>query len=339
MSIGPKQLKRLIRIVDLVKKKKYPTCNTICKELSYTTNDIHEQHDLSVGRHTILRDIKLLAETYKCPIRFNVEQQGYELTDPFWDFVYPVYLTETEMMAMQIGRRICENAFPEPLRGSILKTVDFLLNVANPDLLSCSFVKQMHFISAKTGAVDENVFTEVYHAWRGNLLLRILYKDSKDELKEREIEPHALFFRNNTWYIQAFCHYRHEKRSFMIHRIQKAECMEQSFTPDPEIYEHVDFGFVPIKNVVLRFHKSVHDDIFTNPFHENQEIIWDTDDPEYKTVKIPEVAEALLIPRILARQGKIMVVEPAALRRKVIKAAKEVISANKIPRRPSTCSQ
>ena len=87
-----------------------------------------------------------------------------------------------------------------------------------------------------------------------------------------------LFFRNNNWYIYARACNAEEPRNFMVHRIQKAEVIRKTFEPDPEIYNNIRFTLTPVKDVVLRFHKDIHDSIFSNPFHENQEIIWDTDD-------------------------------------------------------------
>ena len=327
MELTQKQLKRLLKIIEIVRRGRYPTITDIRRELEHTTYDLTEQHNLEASRYTVMRDIKLLKQTYRCPIEFNVAQQGYELTDPAWDFVYPVTLNETEMMAMQIGRRVCENVFPEPLRSNILNTVDYLLNVGNPEMASASFVKQMHFISAKTGKVDKDIFSTVFLAWRNHRMLSILYKNNKDEITQRIIEPHALFFRNSTWYIQAFCHERKKRLSFMIHRIQRAELGDDHFVPNPEIYEHISFDFTLIKNIVLRFHKSVHDDIFANPFHEAQEILWETEDPLYKIVKIPEAEEQIIVPRIMAKMGAVTVIEPAELRQKVIDAATSLIAA------------
>ena len=290
MELTQKQLKRLLKIIEIVRRGRYPTITDIRRELEHTTYDLIEQHNLEASRYTVMRDIKLLKQTYRCPIEFNVAQQGYELTDPAWDFVYPVTLNETEMMAMQIGRRVCENVFPEPLRSNILNTVDYLLNVGNPEMASASFVKQMHFISAKTGKVDKDIFSTVFLAWRNHRM-------------------------------------RKKRLSFMIHRIQRAELGDDNFVPNPEIYEHISFDFTLIKNIVLRFHKSVHDDIFANPFHEAQEVLWETEDPLYKIVKIPEAEEQIIVPRIMAKMGSITVIEPAELRQKVIDAATNLIAA------------
>ena len=144
----------------------------------------------------------------------------------------------------------------------------------------------------------------------------------------RDIEPHALFFRNNNWYIYARACNADEPRNFMIHRIQRAEVIQKTFEPDPEIYNNIRFTLTPVKDVVLRFHKDIHDSIFSNPFHENQEIIWDTDDPMFKLIKIPVAPQEILVQRILEQSGKLTVVKPDSLKEKVIEAARNVINAH-----------
>lgn len=114
----------------------------------------------------------------------------------------------------------------------------------------------------------------------------------------------------------------------MVHRIQKAEVIRKTFEPDPEIYNNIRFTLTPVKDVVLRFHKEIHDSIFSNPFHENQEIIWDTDDPMFKLIKIPVAPQEILVQRILEQSGKLTVVKPDSLKEKVIEAARNVINAH-----------
>jgi predicted DNA-binding transcriptional regulator YafY len=229
------------------------------------------------------------------------------------------------MMALLMGRRISENIFPEPLRGEICRAVDYLLNVANPDLVKCSFVSQMKLFSAQTGKVDEGIFDCVYRAWRDHVCLKITYRDYQGNVSEREIEPHALFFRENNWYIHAREAEADTPRSFMIHRIQNAELLEKIFSPDAEIYENIHFTLTPVKNVVLKFHKDIHDSIFATPFHEKQEIVWKTDDPVFKLVRIPEAPLEILVQRILSYAGKLVAVKPKLLKDKVREAASSVL--------------
>ena len=114
----------------------------------------------------------------------------------------------------------------------------------------------------------------------------------------------------------------------MIHRIQKVKALPETFIPDPAIYGDIKFTLTPVSNVVLRFHKDIHDAIFSVPFHEKQEIIWDTGDEQYKLVKIPVAPQEILIQRILSQKGKLVVIEPLSLKEEVRKAAEEVIAAH-----------
>ena len=132
---------------------------------------------LTCDRKTIWQDLKILKEEFHCPWEYDRSRHGYYLKDIHWDFAYPAYLSESQMMAMLVGRRISENIFPEPLKSDICSAVDYLLNVANPDLQKCSFVSQMKFFSAKTGNVDPAIFEPVYQAWRDHFLLHIVYRD------------------------------------------------------------------------------------------------------------------------------------------------------------------
>ena len=328
MQVSKYRLKRMIRIVDMMRKGQYPNFKKISKAFQEATYDTSETMILTCTRKTVYQDMKTLKEEFNCPWEYDRSRHGFYLTDPQWDFAYPADLSETQMMALLMGRRISENIFPEPLKGEICHAVDYLLNVANPDLVKCSFVSQMKLFSAQTGKVDEGIFDRVYRAWRDHVCLEISYQDYQGNVTEREIEPHALFFRNNNWYLYARAADADTPRSFMIHRIQKAEITEKAFTPDPEIYENIHFTLTPVKNVVLRFHKDIHDSIFSTPFHEQQEIVWETDDPVFKLVKIPEAPLEILVQRILSYAGKLVAVKPKLLKDKVREAAAAVFEAH-----------
>ena len=328
MQVSKYRLKRMIRIVDMMRKGLYPNYTTISKAFEKATFDTSETMILTCDRKTIWRDMKILKEEFNCPWKYDRSRHGFYLTDPHWDFAYPAYLSETQMMALLMGRRISENIFPEPLKGEICNAVDYLLNVANPDLAKCSFVSQMKLFSAQTGKVNEEIFDRVYRTWRDHICLKIIYRDYQGKVSTREIEPHALFFQNNNWFVHARANNADTPRSFMIHRIQNAEILKKTFVPDPEIYENIHFTLTPVKNVVLKFRKDIHDSIFAMPFHEQQEIVWETDDPVFKLVRIPEAPMEILVQRILSYAGKLVVVEPQILKDKVREAAASVLETH-----------
>ena len=113
MELTQKQLKRLLKIIEIVRRGRYPTITDIRRELEHTTYDLTEQHNLEASRYTVMRDIKLLKQTYRCPIEFNVAQQGYELTDPAWDFVYPVTLNDGDADRTKSLRKCLPGTSPE----------------------------------------------------------------------------------------------------------------------------------------------------------------------------------------------------------------------------------
>ena len=151
MVVSEHRLKRMIRIVDMMRKQQYPNYTKIRRAFEQATFDTTETMVLTCDRKTIWQDLKILKEEFHCPWEYDRSRHGYYLKDIHWDFAYPAYLSESQMMAMLVGRRISENIFPEPLKSDICSAVDYLLNVANPDLQKCSFVSQMKFFSARTG--------------------------------------------------------------------------------------------------------------------------------------------------------------------------------------------
>lgn len=147
MVVSEHRLKRMIRIVDMMRKQQYPNYTKIRRAFEQATFDTTETMVLTCDRKTIWQDLKILKEEFHCPWEYDRSRHGYYLKDIHWDFAYPAYLSESQMMAMLVGRRISENIFPEPLKSDICSAVDYLLNVANPDLQKCSFVSQMKFFS------------------------------------------------------------------------------------------------------------------------------------------------------------------------------------------------
>lgn len=136
----------------------------------------------------------------------------------------------------------------------------------------------------------------------------------------RIIDPHVLVFKQNIWYVYAFCHTRQEFRLFKIARIKSARFTGNSFKP----------------------RKVTRDDIPLNFSYRSDELM-----PlklEIDREKLPDVEEWLgidnieprgnkfvaeisvpdddgLVSKILAFGGGVKVLEPCALREKVKAAA------------------
>ncbi len=326
------QLKRLIKIADMLRLNKYPNSKRIIEYLKKEQeNDINELDTLVCSEITIKRDIKLLKEEFGCPLEYSRKENGYYLTDRNWEFFYPAVLNKTEMLAMYLGLHLAEKIFPNPLKWQIQEAVNYLLASNKKEIQNCSFENQLSLYSSYEDHTNPFVFMPIFSGWQENRMVKIFYKDREREISERIIEPHALVFYENMWYVKCFCHLRSQVRTFMLHRIESAELLDKKFIPAPKIYEAVEAGtfldFKTIKDILISFHRSLHDKLYAMPLHKDQVIKFNNVD-EYLTVELPECSEEVLIPWILAQKGEAIVIKPENLRMKIHEAAKRILMQN-----------
>lgn len=317
------QLKRLVRIVELLREERFPNSKRIVAELEKSvTGDLNELDNLRCSEKTAKRDIKLLKEEFHCPLAFDRANNGYYLTDRDWNFFYPAILDETEMLAMFLGLRLAEQIIPDPLKSEIQGAVEYLLSTNNPELRDRSFVRQLSLHSMHAAAIKPEIFMPTFQAWQKHRLLKIVYRDRDRENTERIVEPHALVYYENTWYIKTFCHLRNLVRTFMLHRIEAAEMLSETFKPNPEIYEAARPGnflqFKKIPNIKIRFHRSIHDSLYAKPLHKDQIIDFD-ETSEYLMLHLPECFEEVVLPWVLSQMGKAEIEEPKTLRDQLLK--------------------
>ena len=63
-------------------------------------------------------------------------------------------------------------------------------------------------------------------------VVSLKYKSSQAIFSEREVEPLALYFDQNSWKLLAFCRLRKEHREFLLSRIQMIKKSEIQFAPN-----------------------------------------------------------------------------------------------------------
>ena len=327
------QLKRLVRIVELLRANAYPNSRKIVAALEEESRkELNELDDLRCSEKTAKRDVKLLKEEFRCPLVYDRVHNGYCLLDEDWDFFYPAILDETEMLAMFLGLRLAEEIIPDPLKSEIQRAVEYLLSTNNPELRDRSFVRQLSLHSMHSATIRPEIFMPVFKGWQEHRLLKIVYSDRERGASERTVEPHALVYYENMWYIKSFCRLRNRVRTFMLHRIESAQLLEEHFKPNPEIYEAAKPGnflqFKQIPNIKIRFHRSLHDSLYAKPLHIDQKIDFD-ETSEYLLLNLPEFPEEVVIPWVLAQLGQAEILEPEFLRDRVCDFSKKIIQLHK----------
>lgn len=323
MPINKKQLKRLIRFVAMLKENRYPNCSSFANELR--KEDLNDNVNISCTTKTIQRDIKTLKDEFDAPIEYDSEMKGYYLLHHGWDFPCPLF-EEHEMLASVIGARIAEDILPEPLRSEVRQAVDFQLTTNNPDFLDTAFVKSLVVSSGLRVNIDPEVFMALFDAWKEHLTVQIIYSDIADKQTERVIEPHALVFRDSAWFVKAYCCLREGPRTFAVHRIVRAEMLDESFSPDMEIINSVEegalFTYDSYQDIEIICNNNILNFLQEKPLHKDQRI--EKQDNGTFTLKIPFMAKHEAVQMILYQVGDATAVKPVELVQEVAKTADKI---------------
>lgn len=158
-----------------------------------------------------------------------------------------------------------------------------------------------------------------------SLCLDIDYISRSGEHSRRIIDPHVLIFKQNVWYVYAFCHTKQNFRTFKIGRIKSARFTGKTFEKREISREEIplNFGYrsEELIELVLEIDKEKLPDA-------EEWIGIDNIEPRGKKfvaeVSVPD--DDGLVSKILGFGGGVKVVSPATLREKVIAAANNIIA-------------
>ena len=218
------RLDRLFGILLLLQSKKYVTAEKIA-----------EKYKISV--RTVYRDIKTLIEqgvpiTYEAP-------DGYCIVQGF--FLPPVSFTSEEANALLLVESLANVFSDNSIRKNYSTALDKVKNVLR------------HQQKEKIEVLNENIRMQVpecfnigdyeylsiiQNAVAAKSVIQIEYKNNKEEVSKRRVEPIGLIFYALSWHLIAYCQMRRDYRDFKISRIIRMVDMHDPFTID----EHLPLG-------------------------------------------------------------------------------------------------
>ena len=154
------------------------------------------------------------------------------------------------------------------------------------------------------------------------IIAEIEYSARTGEKTTRKIEPHVLIFKQNVWYLYAFCHKQRAFRLFHLGRIASAVKTEEVFRKRPFKREDIPLQYgVTDTTVDVRF------EIDERAFADAQdwlgvETMTPTDGKWLAEVTLPY--DDGLVKKILSLGAGIKVLSPISLQEKVSATAKEI---------------
>lgn len=242
-----------------------------------------------------------IADTYRLPSGFFTKDE------------YAVTLNALDAMASQIS--------DENLHSAKRKLISTQKN-GERDLSVCGNI----IVDGGTWG-DSDKFSEKMmifeRAVNENESVFIDYYSREGEHSKRVIDPYVLIFKQNIWYVWAFCHNKLTFRTFKIGRVKSASLTGKKFDKKPFTREDIDLDFHyrddELTEVTFEIEKASLADAEEWLGIDNVEAHGKS---FIATVSLPD--DDILVNKILSYGGNIKVLNPPELKEKVKKTAAKI---------------
>ncbi|MBF4692472.1 helix-turn-helix transcriptional regulator [Fusibacter ferrireducens] len=182
-----------------------------------TAKELADQFEVST--RTIYRDIDSLS-TSGIPIYTDKGTGGgISLLENY--VLNKTVISETEKNSILLGLEVLEATHYQSSDTAISK-LKHLFDGEQNAYVEVDFSDFSHERQPK-------IFENIKRALQKNQTLKMIYKNNSGEKTERIVDPLKLIFKQQRWYLVAYCHKRRDYRTFRISRILDTEITSESF--------------------------------------------------------------------------------------------------------------
>lgn len=209
------RIDRLFGILVLLQSKKHVTADHIA-----------DRFGISV--RTVYRDIRALAEQ-GVPLSFEVSK-GYFIVQGY--FLPPVSFNTDEASALLMMERFIEGFADKSIQQHYHTALDKVKNVLKSnqkDTLE-KLNENIRLQLPKRLQSDVEYLSLLQNAIAEKVIISIKYKNYKEEISERKLEPIGLIFYAFSWHLIGYCHLRGAYRDFKVNNILQLHCLSSPFT-------------------------------------------------------------------------------------------------------------
>lgn len=190
--------------------------------------DLADQFEVS--KRTIYRDLSALNQM-GVPLA-ALPGEGFELVEGY--YIPPLMFTESEAVALILGSRL----LTQQAAGSLTRDADQALakiTIALPEQVRAraqAMTSIIGFITpSKKFNLDEPQLLVLQKAIQEKRVVHIRYLGyQRDQVTERDVEPHQLFYSDGIWYLEGYCRWRQDIRAFRLSRIEKLSLRNETFS-------------------------------------------------------------------------------------------------------------
>lgn len=198
------RIDRLLGMITLLQTKKFVSADKIADKFK-------------ISKRTVYRDVKAICEQ---GVPVGVEpNKGYFIVDGY--FLPPVLFTNDEANALLLTESLVKGFSDKSIREQYSNALDKIkagLKQADKDKLET----MQNAIGFQLPARLDNDFeylSMLQSAISNKRIISIEYKNNKEEVSKRDLEPIGLIFYAFSWHLIAWCHHRNAYRDFKVTRI------------------------------------------------------------------------------------------------------------------------
>jgi predicted DNA-binding transcriptional regulator YafY len=217
------RIDRLFGILTLLQSKKYVPAEKIADKFG-------------ISVRTVYRDIKALCEQ-GIPVSFE-QHKGYFVVQGY--FLPPVSFSTEEANALLLSESIVYGFTDRSIQthySTALNKVKAVMSGAARDKLE-HLNDRIKMQVPECFSYNFEYLTLLQQAISARTIIEIGYRNNKDEVSNREIEPIGLIFYALNWHIIAWCHIRNDYRDFRVSRILTLKDTGKSFLKN----DHLDLN-------------------------------------------------------------------------------------------------
>jgi predicted DNA-binding transcriptional regulator YafY len=208
------RIDRLFGMLTMLQSKQY-----------VTAEQLSEQFEISV--RTVYRDVKALGES-GIPVSFE-PHKGYYVVQGY--FLSPVAFTTEEANALLLSESLIGGFADRTIQahfGTALAKVKTVLKTSQKEKVN-QLSDAIRLQLPERVSPDFDYLATVQQAITSSTQLEMGYKNLKEEVSIRFVEPIGLVFYAFSWHIIAWCNFREEYRDFKVSRIEKLRLTGKPF--------------------------------------------------------------------------------------------------------------
>ena len=246
----------------------------ILEKEKVTANELADKFEVSV--RTIYRDIDSISSV-GVPI-FTTQGKGGGIKIDN-EFILNKSLFDTNEKEQIIAALQGLEKTNEPYKSELITKLSALFKIKNSNWI------EIDFTSWGSNNVYQDLFNALKTAIINKNIISFSYNSSKGEKINRKVKPIRLLFKEQDWYLYAFCLLRNDFRYFKLSRMKDLEVLAINYEDNFEnAVLKKELKYENIVNIKLKFDKSVAFRVY-DEF--NEAVIEDKNDNLCVEIKIP----------------------------------------------------